>query len=138
MEKQKMTAKKKAKLSVIIGIIAGLIVGLIPNALAMDADVWQAELLVFFVIYPPIFILYSFGYVFGWTRTKRWTAAVLGVSADILFFSLLMEIIHKRGLAGGITISLFLISFVVGLAWIPGVFQGIIELYRERKLVTVQ
>ena len=60
MEKQKMTAKKKAKLSVIIGIIAGLIVGLIPNALAMDVDVWQAELLVFFVIYPPIFILYSF------------------------------------------------------------------------------
>ncbi len=134
MTKQKMTAKKKAKLSALIGIVLGVVVGMIPNVQAMNGGVWEPSLLVLLLIYPPIFMLYSFGYVFGWARTKRWAAAAFGVSADIMFFSILLQIICKKGLAGGTVLAILILSFAIGLAWIPGVFQGIAEMHRERKL----
>ena len=129
-EKKKMKAKKKARIAIIVGGILGFFMGL---ASIYVSEIQDATIFLILPVFIFAFMLYGFGYTFGWERTKRWLVTALGLSANIMMFAIFLQIFRRKGLFGGTVIAILVFSFIVGLAWIPGVFQGIIELYREHK-----
>lgn len=79
--------------------------------------------------------LYGIGYVFGLQRTMRWAAAALHYGGHALDAGFIWWICtgSKKGLVRGFLFAFFLLAFAVGIAWIPGLVDGIRQLREEKK-----
>lgn len=129
-----MSAKKKAIIAIIIGAVIGvaMMIYLVTNASEMSG-VSEKDMMLQGVLMIPCFMLYAFGYAFGWKRCKGFLAGAAKVSADIGFISIIGHMITGKGLGRGLMISMFVFCFAIGIIWLPGVVFGIKDLISERK-----
>ena len=130
-EKRQLTAVQKGKRGAVIGFIA---VELIMILVQASVGASMSDILAGMCM-GPAGLLYGFGYVFGWQWTLRWAAGALHYSGHVLDAGFIWWICtgRKGGILRGLWFSLLLISFAVGLAWIPGVVKGIKEIRAEKK-----
>ncbi len=129
-----MSAKKKAIIAIVIGAVIGVavMIYLVTNAGDMPG-VSERDMMLQGVLMIPCFMLYAFGYAFGWNRCKGFLAGAAKVSADIGFFSLIVHMITGKGLGKGLMISMIVFCFAIGVIWLPGLVFGIKDLISERK-----
>lgn len=133
-----MTAKKKGIVSLIVGAVLGVIFAIVElyslgDAVSAGQMTWS-ELIVQAVVMVPCFMLYAFGYAFGWKKCKGFVASMAKVGADVAFFYIIVQLITGKGLGKGLIIAILIFSFSIGIIWIPGIVIGIKQILSERKL----
>jgi hypothetical protein len=79
----------------------------------------------------PAFAVFGFGYAFSLDILKRWLTKVAGVSGDIVFWSVLSQLVWRRGIFFGLFLIFFLFACAVGLAYLPGIVTGIKRIAQE-------
>lgn len=134
-----MSAKKKSIIAIIVGAVLGSgFAFYMYDVMSQSSTVSQSEILPQCLVMIPCFILYAFGYAFGWKRCKGFVAKAAKVSADIAFFSMIIQLISGKGLGRGLMLSMFVFCFAIGIVWLPGVVWGIMQLiaeFRDESLV---
>lgn len=130
-------AVKKAKIALTVGGILGIlyfayvVYSMINSGFTRQDGSWDA--FVQAIIMIPCFMLYAFGYAFGWKRCKGFVANVAKVSADLAFIAIVVQLITGKGLGRGLMIAMGIFGFSIGIVWIPGVVWGIKQVLEERR-----
>lgn len=132
-----MSAKKKTIIALIVGAVLGVVFAVFEiQQLSGYEDVVgmsRSDILAQSLIMIPCFMLYAFGYAFGWKRCKGFVAKAAKVSADVTFMYLIVQLITGKGFGKGIIIAMLIFSFAIGIVWLPGIVFGIKELITEHK-----
>lgn len=132
-----MKAKKKAMVAIIVGAVLGALFAFFQfqqmGEYARSAGQSQGEWILRCLIMIPLFMLYAFGYAFGWKRCKGFLAGAAKVSADVAFFTIIFHIITGKGFGKGMLLAIFILCIAVSVVWLPGVVFGVKDLISERR-----
>ena len=125
-----MSATRKGKIGAIIGLIIMAFIALVLTI--NDVTMWPI-----FFIYPIIGAIYGFGFAFGWPLAKRWLAKSFGFAAGVGIFTMLLSRNREQGCMWGFFMFILILSFGVGLAYLPGIYIGIKEIIAEKKVMHI-
>ena len=113
-----MSAKTKALLGCCLGCVCSVIIYFKTHDIS--------------ILYcMPFFALFGFGYAFSMNILRSWLSSAANVTGEIAMFSLFAQLIAGRGLLPGLLLCMFIFIAVIGFAYLPGIFVGLRELYRE-------
>lgn len=129
-----MTAKKKTIIAVTLGAVLGIAMAIFMYInMSTAGEINNSEDYLGIVVIIPVFMLYAFGYTFGWRRCKGFVAGATKLSADVAFIYLIVHIITGKGLTKGLFIAMFILMAAISVVWLPGVIWGIQALITEKR-----
>ena len=136
-----MTAKKKAIVALIVGAVLGVLYAIFDlqylGEFARNAGRPQTELVWQCLAMIPFFMLYAFGYAFGWKRCKGFLSGVAKISVNITIFSIIFHIITGKGFIKGVLIAIVILWIAIAVVWLPGIVFGVKDLLNERRQIYV-
>ena len=130
-----MNATKKGIIGMIIGAIIPAAIIIIMAGMNNSPASGTLSILPYMPLAALVGALYGFGYAFGWKLGVRGLGKALGVAGATSFFIILFSRDRRSGFMWSLVIFIFAISFTLGFAYIPGIYIGIRDIVRERRIL---
>lgn len=132
-----MKATTKGKLGAGIGGAIGIILGIVFTVMAANEGVDTKSIFITAITMILFLALMGsiagFGYAFGLKLGIKWCGSAMGVAGATSIFAILFSKDRRNGFLISFMIFILVISFTIGIAYLPGIFMGISQIRREKK-----
>lgn len=123
----------KAKTKGILGVSIGGAIGIIGGICFASTEGIGAGLTMglFLAIVGAIG---GFGYAFGLKLGIKWCSKAMGVAGATSIIAILFSKDRRNGFLLSFMIFILVISFTIGIAYLPGIFMGIRQIKEEARV----
>lgn len=124
-----MKAKTKGILGASIGGVIGIIGGI---CFASTVGIQTGLMMGLFL--AIVGAIGGFGYAFGLKLGVKWCGSVMGVAGATSIIAILFSKDRRNGFLLSFMIFILVISFTIGIAYLPGIFMGIRQIKEEARV----
>lgn len=131
-----MKATTKGKLGAGIGGAIGIIIGIVLAVMASNEGGGAVLLggLTMGVFLAIVGAIAGFGYAFGLKLGIKWCSKAMGVAGATSIIAILFSKDRRNGFLLSFMIFILVISFTIGIAYLPGIFMGIRQIKEEARV----